>query len=398
MTEPRRRRRWWRDLALILFNTAVLFLLVELALVVLSTLGSSTLGVGQGSFDDLRRHYLGLSVYRDRPWAEAYWNEVRSVVDMPYQPFLTWRTRPHRSDPLWVDTAGIRRTPGARCATPPGQETESLEIWVFGGSTVWGWGAPDAGTLPAQLQWRLEERLARPVCVVNLGENGYVASQGLLRLEERLRQGYRPDRVIFYDGVNDVMGAYHDGRVGAHQNLALYRQRWAEHESPLRTALARLEISHWLVHFSPRRPPERDADAVATQITRHHLGLLDTLGTLGHSFGFRHHGFWQPHITTGAKPASAEEAEMAEKLAWTVALEPPLVALFRQTARRMEEAAQRRPDLDTVVDVFDTRNETVWIDTWGHVGPEGNDRVAERLLEILGPTFDTADSPEVSAR
>lgn len=372
-----------RDLSLILLNTLVLLLLSELALVMLSTLRSSTLGVGTGSFDDLRRHYLALSVYRDQEWAEGYWEEVRDVVEMPFQPFLTWRTRPFDGRHLRVDSQGIRHTPGSVCEPADDSESRPFEVWVFGGSTVWGWGAADHGTLPAYLGRGLASQLDRPTCVVNLGENGYVASQGLLRLEERLRQGHRPDLVLFYDGVNDVMGAYHDGRPGAHQNLALYRRRWEQHESPLRASLARLELSRWLGRVSGRWHPEPDPVLSAEQIRRHHLGVVDTIATLGRGFDFRYHAFWQPHITTGAKVLSGEEEPMGEALAWTVALEPPLVELFRKTAESMGEAARDRPDLTSIVDVFDNRSETVWIDTWGHVGPEGNALIARRMLGSL---------------
>ncbi len=45
-----------------------------------------------------------------------------------------------------------------------------------------------------------------------------------VRLVLLLREGHRPDYVIFYDGANDVYAAYQAGRAGAVQNTD--RMRW----------------------------------------------------------------------------------------------------------------------------------------------------------------------------
>jgi hypothetical protein len=71
-------------------------------------------------------------------------------------------------------------------------------VWVFGGSTTFGFRVADHETIPAHL----ERMLGRPV--VNLGVNGHdsLMENGLLRYY--LRTGYRPAMAIFLDGINET--------------------------------------------------------------------------------------------------------------------------------------------------------------------------------------------------
>jgi hypothetical protein len=64
---------------------------------------------------------------------------------------------------------------------------------------MWGTGVDDANTIPslvAQLGGFRSQ---------NYGEGAYTAHQGLLLLIELLQDGHRPDVVVFYDGVNEVV-------------------------------------------------------------------------------------------------------------------------------------------------------------------------------------------------
>ena len=71
------------------------------------------------------------------------------------------------------------------------------DIWVFGGSAVWGTGVDDENTIPS-----LIEKLTN-ISTLNLGETGYNTTQELnLLLKELVK--HKPKKIIFYDGVNDV--------------------------------------------------------------------------------------------------------------------------------------------------------------------------------------------------
>ena len=72
------------------------------------------------------------------------------------------------------------------------------KVWVFGGSTAWGVGVPDDGTIAAYLEKATRLR------TFNLAETGYNAHQSLNLLMKLYVEGGRPEFVVFYDGVNEV--------------------------------------------------------------------------------------------------------------------------------------------------------------------------------------------------
>ena len=98
---------------------------------------------------------------------------------------------------------------------------------------MWGSGAPDWGTIAAYLQAGLESSWDEPVCVVNFGQSAYVSTQGAVELIMQLRSGNVPDRVLFYDGINDVIAAGESGQAGAHLNFDAVAARFERQEHPL---------------------------------------------------------------------------------------------------------------------------------------------------------------------
>lgn len=149
-------------------------------------------------------------VYAGQPWAPEFLKEeaARQYSRKVYVPFRLWAPTSWHAQYVNNDEAegGVwRRTinpaNGACGAGHP------LALWVFGGSTVYGTGVPDWGTLPSYLSRDLNADGRDCVVVTNFGVEGYVSNQELLWLLERLKTGQRPDIVVFYDGVNDASAA-----------------------------------------------------------------------------------------------------------------------------------------------------------------------------------------------
>ena len=78
--------------------------------------------------------------------------------------------------------------------------------------------------------WRAEIR--------NLAEIGYVSTQELIALVRELQGGYRPDIVIFYDGVNDTTSAFLEREAGVTTNEVNRRAEFNIQQSPARLAAA----------------------------------------------------------------------------------------------------------------------------------------------------------------
>ena len=130
---------------------------------------------------------------------------------------------------------------------------------MFGGSAMWGWGAPDWGTIPAYLQTELERAGDRPVCVVNYAENGFVSTQNVIQLSLLLAAGDVPDVVVFYDGVNDVLAARQTGQPVLHQNLTQIATRFGAPQQPLLAWVRTLNtfrlVESFVVHAPARMTP-----------------------------------------------------------------------------------------------------------------------------------------------
>ena len=111
---------------------------------------------------------------------------LRARVELPRNP-----RRSRQADP-------IRRTAAAQSPAPV-----KRVVWLFGGSTVFGYNVPDDQTLAAHLQNELQRRYPGTV-VINHGHLGHDSSQELALLEWLLRSGQHADAAIFIDGLNDA--------------------------------------------------------------------------------------------------------------------------------------------------------------------------------------------------
>lgn len=122
------------------------------------------------------------------PWASTHFSELNRL-QMEYRSFVGWRRKAFAGETIVIGETGIRRS----------SEGEGNTVALFGGSTMWGTGVRDEDTIASHLN-----RLGAGWRAVNYGETGYRAHQGYNRLAGELLSGKSFDRVVFYDGVNDV--------------------------------------------------------------------------------------------------------------------------------------------------------------------------------------------------
>lgn len=119
--------------------------------------------------------------------------EVKNL-SMEYKDFIVWRRNDYSSESINIKN-GVRNTPTINVNL-------TTSAWFFGGSTTWGYGVADDKTYPYYVGEKLNTK------VVNFGETGYIARQSLAFLQNILLNDDSvyglPDKVIFYDGVNDV--------------------------------------------------------------------------------------------------------------------------------------------------------------------------------------------------
>ena len=126
-----------------------------------------------------------------------------------YRSFIGYRRKEFSGDAVTINTEGFRVSTNHRVDN---------SVWFLGGSTIWGTGADDARTIPSYFAAITGEH------VLNLGESSFHSLQELIQLQILLSEGFSPNEVIFYDGVND--GYYFCQRDSKHQIRHAYTSRW----------------------------------------------------------------------------------------------------------------------------------------------------------------------------
>lgn len=374
MLAGKRMKKIYPRLALFVFNLLLAFVLLELASTVFFAL--ERIGSRQGS--DLDEADSALDYYDTQTWGATYLSE-REALREDYHPYIIWRQAPFQGEVVNINADGLRLTTDTDCSAG------AYRVFVFGGSTVWGMGAPDDGTIPSHLQRILAERHSGAVCVVNYGEIGYVSTQELIAFIGQLQRGNLPDEVIFYDGVNDVFAMGQTLTPASHQFLEVIASKVegggyiffekALQSSDLIAALVRI-----LLQMQGGGALEllriNDIERRADEIVAVYLANYDLMSALSAHYGFDFTFIWQPVIYIGEKPLTPQEETITE------AFSDDLIALYEATYTRMAAVAEDYEHLYYAANLFDSYTEWLWIDYF-HVTPEANAIVAAYITDVM---------------
>jgi lysophospholipase L1-like esterase len=129
-------------------------------------------------------------------------NEIWDANKYTYEPWLQFRTIDFKSP--HVNVSGFeRKTIPAEVSN--GTSTDTLDVFFFGGSTMYGYNLSDAETIPSQFASVYKEKFPSGpnLRIRNFGVPYYFSKQELMLLTQLVFQGERPDVVIFMDGLND---------------------------------------------------------------------------------------------------------------------------------------------------------------------------------------------------
>jgi hypothetical protein len=330
--------------------------------------------------------------YGGAEWPIAYFDEFTRSVRLDFAPHVGWWQRPFAGRYVTIDERGLRVTPGERDA---GQA--AMRILCLGGSTMMGMGARDSHTIPAELQQRLRA-LGHDVRVTNAGQLAFNSTQEAIALHQMLKQGVRPDIVVCYDGINEMVCAEQTGAADRYFHETPRRAEFNLLFPDRRGELAQAALIQWLPRTMRRlrkwtglalRGPlpggpvdlHRIAlDELAEQVVEAYAANLRLVSLLAQSYGFHPLFFWQPVITTKQSKTSDElyfEAEHAVDL-----------TLRRRFFDLVITAYRRHPELSDAADtidlsrLFDEVTEPLYIDLY-HLSEPGNAAVAAAMLPAV---------------
>ncbi len=143
--------------------------------------------------------------YDNIPWAALHYREY-SQVKFHYETPVVWRANKFKGK-----TINISGEHNTRLTLSNLKNSDLLEqnAFFFGGSVMWGFGSNDENTIPSNF-----EKLSR-IKSFNFAESAWNSNQSLFYLIKLLKEGYRPELVVFYNGVNELSKC----EQGAKENL-----------------------------------------------------------------------------------------------------------------------------------------------------------------------------------
>jgi lysophospholipase L1-like esterase len=356
----RRSASWIRVVAVNLLIFFVLFNLLYWSIPTISTI-LRVIAHAKESNLPLPPNYDGI------PWARQHYKE-RALRGTVYRSFVEWRHAPMAGETITVEGPHIQRR------TVNANTTRGHTAYFFGGSAMWGDGANDAGTIPSQFAG------ITGVHSENFAERGYTAHQSLILLLQLLQQGHRPDLVVFYDGVNDVM---HKCRV---ELTPESHERERQFETVLQSSLSADSFSHYAAplftfarnvqrelrravkveeydcHSNPGKP-----QAIANNLIRDWEFARDLVERHGGKFA----AFLQP-----VAPLSNTRRDHFN-------IFPLLERGYKEIYTLVREKVAQSDHFHDLVPVLD-RDEYIYID-FCHLSPNGNRYVAQRIAEIVAP-------------
>jgi hypothetical protein len=332
--------------------------------------------------------------YGGAAWPVEHYRELELLQER-WEPYVYFRQKPFGGKTINIGDDGMRATWQPPAPVEARSRRGPLKILMLGGSTLWGFGARDDQTIPSLLVRSLDESGWKSE-IKNLAEIGYVSAQELIALVRALQAGYRPDIVIFYDGVNDTTSAFLEGEAGVTTNEVNRRAEFNLRQSPARlTAALGFKLiqdsgSYRFAQMVRRRlggridqahpqPKGQGIDALAEQVVRRYEANVALVASLGNSFGFRSLFFWQPTIFDKPKLVSFEREE-AQRFAWAQ-------DMFRQVHAKIGSSSQLKTDtaFRDLSEVFADSEGLVFID-YCHTTELANARIAflmaERVIEV----------------
>ncbi|MGB0581132.1 MAG: SGNH/GDSL hydrolase family protein [Limisphaerales bacterium] len=124
------------------------------------------------------------------------------AVRYVYQPYVQFGAWPKESEFVNIGAGGVRKNAGPTHPWPP--DASAFNVFVFGGSTIFGYGLPDWETVVSSLESQFRASLPQQtVRCYNFGAGYYFSTQERVLFENLLLRGHRPNVALFIDGLND---------------------------------------------------------------------------------------------------------------------------------------------------------------------------------------------------
>lgn len=127
-----------------------------------------------------------------------------------FEDYTHFRESPYAGKYVNVDSNGFRRSKN-QAPWPPDRE-KYFVIFIFGGSTAFGYGVPDDQTIASHLQDFISAGRSKKVAALyNFGRGHYYSTQERILFEQLMAAHSLPDVALFIDGLNEFFYYENEG-------------------------------------------------------------------------------------------------------------------------------------------------------------------------------------------
>lgn len=316
----------------------------------------------------------GSPAVESSPWAVDVMGELGAATQgIVYTPYTGWSLRDFEG--RYVNVENRAR---ASYEPPVPAGVDPVDIWFFGGSTMFGYDAlRDEHTIPSEVA-RLAEAEGLPVRVRNYGAPGYVNYQSAVLLSLLLTGGELPDLVVFYDGINDSSTQL----LGLFAQLNPSGEPTDVHSQILREAVATADIVPGMsaeppapLTAGPEEPVTLESSAGAI-VDVYEQGI-ELARALSDRFGVPVLNYWQPDAFSKSPLDPAENRQLGDL---------GFGGDVGDGMRRLSTAvrAELDPDVHDLSAALDETDGPVLTDIV-HVNEEGAAAVADKMYATLSP-------------
>ncbi len=360
----------FRHVVLIIGTTIVLIFFIEcLSFILLKIV----------SYEQKDEHVVEWYEQQGFMWAKNYFKEFKASSQLEWKPYTGWRRKAFKGEYINIDQNGIRYT--VNKLNNKDNDNKTINIFMFGGSTLWGTGARDDNTIPSIVAEILTKN-GLNVRVTNFGETGYVNFQETIELLIQLQKNLTPDIVVFYDGINDSFAGFQSGMGGSLQNAMKRKNEFGVLENFPRLALNTLQWSPFFRLYKRLRYKgdenylrKSEYHKVASEIADNYLSNMKLVHMIKNN-KFVPVFYWHPTIFTKDK-LTAYEQERYDQFKWLKAFYENLLSIIDERRSDFEKY-----NFYNISKIFGDNDTPIFID-YCHTNELGNQIVAQRIANDL---------------
>ena len=325
--------------------------------------------------------------YVNVDWYKEYTEEISTIFyNVAWSSYVYWKTEPFKGKYININHDSTRKT-----WTPASMSHKShynMRIFMFGGSTLWGWGARDDFTIPSLVRKILYDEYKIDAEIINFGEMGYVSTQEVIRLIRELQRQNLPSLVIFYDGLNDVFSTLQPGQTGTSGLPYNEFKRSNEYKYNIIEKIIHSYMSHSNLHYVINRFLIHEPFKELKQLTPSQLNKIadDTISVykenikivkaLSNFYGFKTLFYWQPTLFTKNDLTSYER-----KLENTHSYAHPLYKIINKKIEDIENEG-----IYNISYILSNYKCSFYVDPW-HIDEKGNQIIAKKIAEDIHALF-----------